>query len=1216
MRLIVQQVGGAIRDDLPQPVNGEFTSVADETGYTTTTPETWNRRLGQGESPLCLCSRPTQTQSTPTLEEQRTTNERTTQSLSTVLAVAGSGNNRVVVSAMAGTVGQDVPQVSNHYTPMQTGTALPNTLSDVRHYAAKLPSEENSSRTSRINITQSISPVPVVVGIGDTSVMGSTSAGTVGQIVPQASSHVHHKSVEVTAASSFFTAGRSTHTAGTRSSSVSSASPTIRSTLDSHTDGCFALQWNLRGLRANISELKLLITDLEPCVIALQETKVNQIVAPPNFLGSNYTLLLESNNVHYWQHGGNFNAHDLACGSLSSTVLTLDKELVILNNGSPTRIDPVTGNTSAIDLTLCSARLAGRFTWRTLSDTHNNDHFPIAMFIPGWSCFRIARQKWLYDRADWPLYECITAQTIRPDVEWNVESFTEKIIAAATRAIPRSSGREARAVARKVVKQAKEQSWEKFVERITPSSTTTELWRTVNTLRGSRQQRSVVIKSADGFTNNPEEVAEELAEYYSKRSATSSYPLFFQKAKVVAERKPINYSPNTDDVYNADISLNELLWALDKGRSTSTGPDSVGYPLLQRLPPSVKIILLELLNKIWSEGEFPTSWRNAIIVPIPKSNCSDSGPAAFRPISLTSCMAKLFERIINRRLITELESTGRLDKRQHAFRAGRGADSYFAELEKYLPTADEHALVASLDLSKAYDTTWKYGILRSLKSWRIRGRMINLLKSFLTKRTFQVSVERHLSREHPLENGVPQGSVLSVTLFLIAMQPIFRVIPTKVNILLYADDILLVVHGKKNEGLHRKLHAAVNAVNKWARSVGFTISPSKSHIFYCSPNARREPSSQISIDRVPIPRTNRLRILGVTLDRTLTFKPHCRNVKEACESRLRILQMIGAKLPRGNRLSLLQVGSALVTAKLIYGIGLVSRAGPSTLQTLAPAYNKMVRYASGAFVTSPINSVMAEAGTLPFELLATQATARTAIRLQSKNTSHATALTQRTSDRLLELTDSSLPAVGQQDRLSDRVWHARKPVVLWDVKRKVRAGDPPEKVQPIVRQLLETRFNRSTVVYTDGSKDSNGSTVGAAFFNNGITGTYSLPKECSVFSAEAYALKMAAAIRKFNNELVILTDSASCLMALETGKSRHPWIQEVERIAQSKPIRFCWIPGHAGVNGNSEAERLAYEARRPEPSMLRSLLRMRLKPLKKQYAVNGITNGLTAENRS
>jgi exonuclease III/ribonuclease HI len=1073
-------------------------------------------------------------------------------------------------------------------------------------------------------------------------------------------------------------------------------SSTTRSALDGRSDCCFALQWNVRGLRANINELKFLIADLEPCVVALQETKVNQTAIPPDFVGRHYTLLLESNNAHYWQHGvglairegipferlqidtslhlvaarihapikatvvsiyippgsvqyssalselfeqleepflllGDFNAHHLAWGSQTCNALgrhiadtTLDNQCVILNNGSSTRIDPATGNTSAIDVTICSESIASRFTWRTLSDTHNSDHFPITVSLPGLSNSRTVRQKWLYDHADWSLYECITAETIHPDVEWDVITFTEKIIDAAKQSIPRTSGRvgpkavpwwcpdtkaairrrrkclrslrriqlsdpdqpealarfqEARKVARKAVNQAKKQSWENFVAKISPNSTTTELWRRMNILRGSRQQRTVVLKRADGFTDNPEEAAEELAKFYSERSATSSYPPSFQKAKAAAEQQSIEFSSNTEDVYNIDITLNELLWALDKGRGASTGPDLIGYPLLQHLPLSVKSILLELLNNIWRNGEFPTSWRNAVVVPIPKSNCHESGPDTFRPISLTSCLAKLFERIINRRLITELESSGRLDKRQHAFRAGRGTDTYFAELERSLPTVDEHCLVASLDLSKAYDTTWRHGILRTLKSWRIRGRMMNMLQSFLSERTFQVSVGGHVSREYQLENGVPQGSVLSVTLFLVAMQPIFRVLPSGVEILLYADDILLVVRGAKSEGLHQKLQTAVKAVDKWAKSVGFAISATKSHIFYCSPNARREPARDIVIDRTPVPKTNRLRILGVTLDRTLTFKPHCQMVKKACESRLRILRMIGAKLPRGSRTTLLQVGSALITAKLMYGIPLVSRGGPATLQILAPAYNKMVRFASGAFVTSPINSIMAEAGTLPFELLAAQSTARTAIHILAKSqNSSSLPLIRRTSDRLADLTGTALPAVGHLTRQSDRVWHTRKPSIVWDVKRSVHAGDPPEKVRPVVQQLLATRFNRSVVVYTDGSKCED--TVGAAYQTNGVTGMYSLPNQFSIFSAEAYAIKMALSIPNINTETVILTDSASCLLALEAGESKHPLIQEIEDIIRNKQVRFCWIPGHAGIRGNVEADRLANEARR------------------------------------
>lgn len=143
------------------------------------------------------------------------------------------------------------------------------------------------------------------------------------------------------------------------------------------------------------------------------------------------------------------------------------------------------------------------------------------------------------------------------------------------------------------------------------------------------------------------------------------------------------------------------------------------------------------------------------------------------------------------------------------------------------------------------------------------------------------NVQGHLSREMPLENGVPEGSVLSVALFLVAMQPIFRVVPHTVTVLLYADDILLVVRKSKDQPLHRTLQAAVSAVDKWAKSVGFKISAAKYNIFYGSPNTRREPSRDVYIDRVAVPKTTRMKIIGVTLDRSQTFKHHCKLVKAA-----------------------------------------------------------------------------------------------------------------------------------------------------------------------------------------------------------------------------------------------------------------------------------------------------------------------------------------------
>ena len=123
---------------------------------------------------------------------------------------------------------------------------------------------------------------------------------------------------------------------------------------------------------------------------------------------------------------------------------------------------------------------------------------------------------------------------------------------------------------------------------------------------------------------------------------------------------------------------------------------------------------------------------------------------------------------------------------------------------------------------------------------------------------------------------------MSVTLFLVAMQPIFQTIPAGVDILVYADDILLVVRGPKTDGLHRRLQASVKAVDRWTKSVGFTVSATKSHTMYVSPNARRNPGRDVMIDRVAIPKTNQLKILGITLDRTLNFKAHCKAAKKGC----------------------------------------------------------------------------------------------------------------------------------------------------------------------------------------------------------------------------------------------------------------------------------------------------------------------------------------------
>lgn len=676
-------------------------------------------------------------------------------------------------------------------------------------------------------------------------------------------------------------------------------------------------------------------------------------------------------------------------------------------------------------------------SWSTEADCSDSDHLPIIINTPSYSDETRHRKRWIFDQANWNLFEDLTRTTLYPGHSLSVQEFTDKIISAAESSIPRTSDKngpksvvwwnenvkaavklrrkclralrrldaenpnralaleqfhKARSACRKQINEAKMSCWEDFVESICPSSQSSQIWNKINRLQGKRKSSTITLNLSEGMTNDGQKVAEALADEYESKSSNSNYPEKFRKQHC-KDNKPStrNQRPNLYKRYNVDFSVEELMWALDRRGGCSTGADNISYVMLQRLPFTSKIALLELFNRIWSNGIYPAIWKLGTVIPIPKPEANRSKPEGYRPITLLSCLGKLFERMVNRRLVTELETTGKLDPRQHAFRAGKGVDTHLARLESLLQLGqDDHAEIVALDIAKAYDTTWRPGILRNLTNWKITGRIMNMVSSFLSDRYFQVASNGHLSSIRKAENGVPQGSVLSVTLFLVAMQPIFDKIPPGADILLYADDVIIIVKGENYSAVRKKLRQAVNAVNDWAVSVGFSIAPAKSKLLHVCCTLHRKRGRAIKINNIPIPMVRRMRILGITVDSKLNFTHHCMDVKKSCGSRMRILRILGCRLKRSSRTTLLNVGSALIFSKLFFGLGFSSSKLETIEQILCPIYNDVVRRASGAFVTSPITSIMAESGCLPFRLSLIQRLSQIAVRLLEKTLKQST----------------------------------------------------------------------------------------------------------------------------------------------------------------------------------------------------------------------------------
>ena len=175
----------------------------------------------------------------------------------------------------------------------------------------------------------------------------------------------------------------------------------------------------------------------------------------------------------------------------------------------------------------------------------------------------------------------------------------------------------------------------------------------------------------------------------------------------------------------------------------------------------------------------PSIWKLANVIPIPKPGKDHSEPSNYRPIALISCVCKTMERMINACLVWFLESNGFLSNIQCGFRQGRSTLDHLVRFETFIRNAfakKEHAVSIFFDLEKAYDTTWKYGILKDLFDMGLKGKLPNFISNFLSDTEFTVRVNSTYSDIQEQEMGVPQGSILSVTLFSIKINSLAKVL--------------------------------------------------------------------------------------------------------------------------------------------------------------------------------------------------------------------------------------------------------------------------------------------------------------------------------------------------------------------------------------------------------------------------------------------------------
>ena len=167
-------------------------------------------------------------------------------------------------------------------------------------------------------------------------------------------------------------------------------------------------------------------------------------------------------------------------------------------------------------------------------------------------------------------------------------------------------------------------------------------------------------------------------------------------------------------------------------KNKSPGPDLIHNEMLMNLSPKGKEALLMLLNKTWKSGNIPKSWKIATVTPVLKKGKPADQPQSYRPISLLSCIGKVGERMINKRLYWWLESSGLISQNQAGFRAkSRTEDQLFRLTQKVIDGFQEkqHTTAIFVDLQQAYDRIWRTGLLLKMQNMGIKGNLYTWIKS-------------------------------------------------------------------------------------------------------------------------------------------------------------------------------------------------------------------------------------------------------------------------------------------------------------------------------------------------------------------------------------------------------------------------------------------------------------------------------------------------------
>lgn len=400
---------------------------------------------------------------------------------------------------------------------------------------------------------------------------------------------------------------------------------------------------------------------------------------------------------------------------------------------------------------------------------------------------------------------------------------------------------------------------------------------------------------------------------------TEAQKLFPQNRKIIWTSTVVgDFQPFTAE------ELKKATQRLKKGKAP--GPDGLTNEVIKLIVETQGEHCLKVYNRHINEGTFPKIWKDSKLVLIEKPKKQDGEPTAFRPICLINNLGKLYERLINQRLLEELDQKNIIHDAQYGFRKGRSTIDAMKNITKIAEKINsgpyqrrKFCVLVCLDIKNAFNSVPWRRIVKAVEKRRISPYLVRVIKAYLSNRSLMMGDSEMMD----ITCGVPQGSVLGPTLWNIFYDEVLRIrVPDGVKMIAYADDLALVVEGISSEEIKEITTIAIKRVTQWMTRQGLSIAQEKTEtVMLVGRRKIRSMSFEVAGRRVDTQES--VKYLGVVFERNMRMMSHVKHIQKRATKIMtdlsRLMYNINGPRSSKRRLLVSAVMSVLLYATPVWG---------------------------------------------------------------------------------------------------------------------------------------------------------------------------------------------------------------------------------------------------------------------------------------------------------